>query len=214
MCTPHGQTRIETSYRAHDIDAFKIIRPVLLEDRRVLHRVLVGPRRAVYISRIRIPRRRRIRMIIGDLAFANYHVMRKHAAHRFMEAAPDRLVRNLEICPGLRVAAMQISHRFFHKVERSRCRIRLEVSACTIPLNRITPLRNLPLELCLRQTRCLRQINLDAMPGGFDVSDIDNPQPALSPRSARLDRLLYRAPGDRPCVCPATAATSPMSSSP
>src|SRR5205085_74483 len=37
-----GQTRIEAPHRAHDIDAFKILRAVLLEDGRVLDGVLVG----------------------------------------------------------------------------------------------------------------------------------------------------------------------------
>ena len=70
-----GQTGIEAAHRAHDIDALEFVRTVLLKDRRVLHRVFVRSRRAVNIARIRVPRRRRIRMVVGDLAVANDHVM-------------------------------------------------------------------------------------------------------------------------------------------
>ena len=42
-----GQARIERAHRPHDVHALELVRAVLLEDRRVLHRVLVGPRRAV-----------------------------------------------------------------------------------------------------------------------------------------------------------------------
>ena len=54
-----------------------------------------GPGRAVNVARIGIPRRRRIRMVVGDLAVANHDVMRKHAADRFVESAADRFVRAL-----------------------------------------------------------------------------------------------------------------------
>ena len=36
-----GQAGIEAANRAHNIDAFEILRPIFFEDRRVLHRVLV-----------------------------------------------------------------------------------------------------------------------------------------------------------------------------
>ena len=83
------QAGIETPHGAHDVDALEFVRAVFLEDRRVLHRVLVGPGRSVNIARIRVPRRRRIGMVIGDLAVANDDVMRQDAAHRFVEAAAD-----------------------------------------------------------------------------------------------------------------------------
>ncbi len=81
------QARIKAAHRAHDVDAFEFIRPVLLEDRRVLHRIFVRTRSSVNVARVGIPASRRIRMIVGDLAVANHDVMREHAAHRFVEAA-------------------------------------------------------------------------------------------------------------------------------
>src|SRR5690348_9747745 len=58
------QTRIEAAHRTHDVDTLEVIRPVLLEDRRVLNRVFVWTRRAVDVARIRVPRSRRIRMVV------------------------------------------------------------------------------------------------------------------------------------------------------
>ena len=85
----------------------KFSRPVLLEDRRVLHGVFVGPGRAVDVARIGVPRGRRIGMIVGDLAVANDDVMRKHAAHRFVETATDGFVGHFELGPGFRAAGME-----------------------------------------------------------------------------------------------------------
>jgi len=62
-----GQAGIEAANRAHNIDAFEILRPIFFEDRRVLHRVFIRTRRAINIARVGIPGRRRIRMIVGDL---------------------------------------------------------------------------------------------------------------------------------------------------
>src|ERR1700728_2075064 len=45
-----GQARVEAADRAHDVDALEVLRRVLLEDRRVLHRVLVRARRAVAVA--------------------------------------------------------------------------------------------------------------------------------------------------------------------
>src|SRR5438874_595522 len=38
------QARVEAAHRAHDVDTLELVRPVLLEERRVLHGVLVRPR--------------------------------------------------------------------------------------------------------------------------------------------------------------------------
>ena len=45
------QTRIEAAHSAHDVDAFEFVWPVLLEDRRVLHRVLIRSWRAIHVPR-------------------------------------------------------------------------------------------------------------------------------------------------------------------
>src|SRR5215831_19337341 len=101
------QTWIETSHGAHYVDALELVGTVLLEDRSALHGVFIRPRRAVYIARVGIPRRRRVRMIIGYFAVAYDDVMRKHTAHRFVEAATDRLLRHFETRPCLRMSGVK-----------------------------------------------------------------------------------------------------------
>ncbi len=68
MWTPHGRhgSKLRT-VRMMSIP-LKLSGAVLLEDRRVLHRVLVGTRRAVDVARARVPRRRRVRVVVRDLA--------------------------------------------------------------------------------------------------------------------------------------------------
>src|SRR5262249_21509999 len=68
------QARVEAAYGAHNIYAFEIVRPVLFEDRRALHRVLIRPRRSVDVTRAGVPRRRRVRVIIGDLSVTDHDV--------------------------------------------------------------------------------------------------------------------------------------------
>jgi hypothetical protein len=50
-----GKAGIEAAYGSHDVDALERIVPVLLEDRRILHRIFVRARRAKTISRAGIP---------------------------------------------------------------------------------------------------------------------------------------------------------------
>src|SRR5438105_1284845 len=45
-----GQAGVEAANRPHDVDALELVGPVLLEDRRVLDRVLVGARGAVLVA--------------------------------------------------------------------------------------------------------------------------------------------------------------------
>src|SRR2546423_15680393 len=85
------QTRIEAPDRAHDIDALERVAAVLLEDWHVLNRVLVGARRAIDIPRARIPRRRRIRVVVGNIAIVDDELMRQIAALRFRESEPHAL---------------------------------------------------------------------------------------------------------------------------
>src|SRR5438046_2191392 len=65
---PAWQAGVEAPHRAHDIDPLERVLAVLLEDRRVLYRILVRAGRAQRIARAGVPRRRRIRVIVGDLA--------------------------------------------------------------------------------------------------------------------------------------------------
>src|SRR2546429_4082023 len=62
---------------------------VLLEERRILHRVLVGAGHAVGVARAGVPRRRRVGMIVRNLSAADDDVVRQHAAPRLVEAAAE-----------------------------------------------------------------------------------------------------------------------------
>ena len=97
------QAGIEAAHRAHDVDPLEVVRAVLLEDRRVLHRVFVGAGHAVAVAGTGVPAGRRIGMIVGDLAVADHDVMRQHAAHRLVESAADGVLRHLVF--GRRLAA-------------------------------------------------------------------------------------------------------------
>src|ERR1700739_2114925 len=59
------QAGVETPDRTHDVYALEFVRAIFFKDRRVLHRVLVRPGRSVNVARVRVPRGRRIGMIIG-----------------------------------------------------------------------------------------------------------------------------------------------------
>src|SRR5437879_1885498 len=80
------QARIETAHRSHNVDSLEVSRSVLFEDRCVLDGILVRTRRAVHVARASVPGSRRVRMVVGDLAVANNHMVRQHTAYRFMEA--------------------------------------------------------------------------------------------------------------------------------
>ena len=82
-----GQARVEAAHRPHDVDALEALGRVLLEDRGVLHRVLVGARRPVAVADAAVPRGRRVRVVVRDLPVPDHHVVRQDAAHRLGEAA-------------------------------------------------------------------------------------------------------------------------------
>ena len=112
-------------------------------------------------------------MIIGDLALANDEMVGQNATYRLVEAAADGFVRHLEICPGLGPPGLELRKRLLDEIERRRRRIGLKIRARPIALDRIAPLRNLPLELHLGLQCGLRQINLHAMACCLDVADVD-----------------------------------------
>ena len=66
------QTRIEAAHGAHDVDAFEFVRSVLFEDGCVLNRIFVRAGCSIDVARAAIPRRRRVRMVICDLAISNH----------------------------------------------------------------------------------------------------------------------------------------------
>src|SRR6202522_628865 len=98
-----GQTRVEAAYGPHDVDALEVIRRVLLEDRRVLHRVLVRSRRSVAVADAAVPRGGRVRVVVRDLAVPDHHVVRENPAYGLGEAAAVGVLWHVEGFPGLGV---------------------------------------------------------------------------------------------------------------
>ena len=150
------QARVEAAHRAHDVDALEVLAVVLLEDRLPLHGVLVGPGRAVGVARVGVPRGRRVGVVVGDLAVADHHVVREHAAHRLGEAAADALVGHLELLPGLGAPGPDLDQRLLGEVQRAGRGVGLEVGAGPVALDGVAPLRDLPLELDRALERGLR----------------------------------------------------------
>ena len=147
------QARVERAHRAHDVDALEVLRAVLLEDRRVLHGVLVGAGRAVDVARVGVPRRRRVGLVVGDLALADDHVVREHAARRLVEADADRLLGHLEVRPALRPPGADLGERLLQAVQPDERRVGLVVGARAVALDRVRLLGHLPLELHLGHAR-------------------------------------------------------------
>ena len=114
-------------------------------------------------------------MIIGDLAVAYHHVMREHSAHSFVESASNGILWHFEFIPCPGVPGIQLFERLLDEIQRCRGCIRLEVRACAIPLDGITPLGNFPLELRFRQQRGFGQIDDHALARRLDVSDVPQP---------------------------------------
>src|SRR5450755_3680644 len=105
------QARVEAAHRTHDVHALEVVRAVLLEDRGVLHGILVrtgGPER---VARAGVPRGRRIGLVVGDLALADHHVMREHAPSGLVEADAHGLVGDGELLPALRPPAAPLPER-------------------------------------------------------------------------------------------------------
>src|SRR5262245_21758733 len=117
------EARIEAAYGAHDVDALNVVARALLEDRHVLDRVLVWPGRPVDVARARVPRRRRIRVVVRDLPIANDEMVRQHAADRLRETAADPFLRDGERLPGLRMAEANLLERLIDEVHRAGRRI-------------------------------------------------------------------------------------------
>src|SRR5918911_1892407 len=78
---PARQAGVEAPNRPHDVDALEVLRLVLLEDRRVLDRVLVGAGLVVDVPDAAVPRGRRVGVVVGDLAAPDDHVVAEHAPH-------------------------------------------------------------------------------------------------------------------------------------
>src|ERR1700730_16851349 len=164
------QAGVKAANCAHDVNALEFIRAVLLEDGCVLHRILIWARCAVDIAHAAIPGRRRIGMVVGDLAVLDDQVVRKHATHSFVEAAADGLLwyREFRPCPGM--TGIYLCQRLVYTVERDSSGVGLEVGARAVTLDSVAPLRNLPLKLHLWLRGALGEPNLHAVSGGLDVA--------------------------------------------
>ena len=109
MCTPHGRhgSKLRTARmmsmprKSSGPFSSKIGMPCTASS--------YGPGRAVGVGRAAVPRRRRVRVVVGDLAVADHQVVREHAAHRLVEAAADRLVGHLEVLEHLRAGPARTS---------------------------------------------------------------------------------------------------------
>ena len=107
-------------------------------------RVLVGARGAVRVGRRPVPRRRRVGVVVGDLAVPDHQVVREYPANRLVEAAADRLVGHLELLEDLGLSRAHELQRPVQEVERHRRRVGDEVDAGPVALDGVGPLRHVP----------------------------------------------------------------------
>src|SRR5215204_1528596 len=173
---PAGQARIEAAHGTHDVDALEVVGAVLLEDRHAGHRVLVRARRPEGVGRRPVPRRRRVWMVVCDLAVPDHEVVREDSPDCLVEAASDTLVRHLELLEDLGLAGAHQLEGLLREVDRRRRRVGNEIDPGPIPLDGVGPLGHLPLEVGLGHGGRLGQVDLDAIARGFHVAtDIDEP---------------------------------------
>src|SRR6185295_6753391 len=176
-----GQARVEAAHRAHDVDALEVLVAALLEDRGVLHGVLVRAGGAVAVAHAAVPGCGRVRVVVRDLAAADDHVVGEHAAHGLGEADADGLVGHRELLPGLRVARAHLGERLLDEVQRARGRVGLEVGAGAVALDRVGQRgallvdRALPLVAGFRLEDRPRQVDLHGAAGRLDEADVDEP---------------------------------------
>src|SRR5262245_880580 len=134
-----GQARIKTAHYTHNVDAFEILRAILLEDWRVLYRIFVGTRSPIDVTWAGIPGSWWIRMVIGNFSILNHHVMRKHASHCLVETAADGLFGHRKITPGLGIPGMNLSQSPLDAIESNHGCICLEIGTRPVALNGVAP---------------------------------------------------------------------------
>src|SRR3984957_17441799 len=76
---------------------------------------------------------------------------------------------------------MQLSQRLFGKIQSGAGSVNLEVSSRTVALDGVAPFWNLPFELDFRKRHSLGQIHFHAVPGRFDVTDVDEASQSCCP---------------------------------
>ena len=168
-----GHARIEAANRAQDIDALEAgrILEIGFDEHRVQHRLLVSARFAPGGLRTRVHRRRRADLVVRQQAIFDHAPVGKEPPAGAPEADADEtsLGRHFEWRVHPRLAALLQVKRTrpvfnsHHQIERDR------VGARTIALEGVPDVRNLPLQRHRRQFAALGDIELQAVPGGFDI---------------------------------------------
>ena len=130
------------------------------------------PGRAEIVARTRIPWRRWVRVVVGDSAVANDHMVREGTPYRLGKAAPNGVFRDRKGFPGLDVAGLDFGHRPLDEVERAGRGIRLEVAARSVALERIAPFRDRPFEDRFGRVARARERDLHALAGRLHVADV------------------------------------------
>src|SRR5579859_1298488 len=113
---PTWQTWVKAAHSAHDVDALEIVRPILLEDGRVLHGIFVRPRCAVDVAHAAIPGSGRIGVVVSNLTALDDHVVRKHPTHGLVETTADGILWHREIVPCFGMTSVDFSQRLVHTV--------------------------------------------------------------------------------------------------
>src|SRR6185295_3436726 len=96
--------------------------------------------------------------------------------------------------PALGPSRAHLGERLFEIVEPDEGRVGLVVRAGAVALDRVAPLRDLPLELRLGQARGARQGHLDAVPRRLEVAEVDEPRLRRHPLAG--ERSAARVAGD------------------
>ena len=147
MCTPHGRHGSKRPHRAHDVDAAEVVLPVLLEDRLPMHRVLV---------RARACRRSRsgCRSTASAGTGGSWRSCRRgspggararRAPPRGSRSRSPRRGRRSPRTPSCGPARISLE-RLVEEVQRHAGRVGDEVDPRAVALDRVRPLRDLPLE--------------------------------------------------------------------
>ena len=122
-------------------------------------------------------------MVVGDLASLDDHVVRQDAADGLGKAAANTFVRDLEGLPGLGLARTYVGEGLLDEVESGGGGVGLEVRPRPVPLDRVGPLRDLPLEGDLGLEGRLREMDLDAVPGCLQVIGVDKSREGSRPQA-------------------------------
>src|SRR5215212_8673809 len=169
------QARVEATDRTHNVDALEVLQVVLLEDRLVLHRILIRAWSSVGVAGVRVPRRGRVGMVVRDLAVPDHHVVAEHTPHRLGEPHPDAFVGHRELLPRLCPSGADLLQGLLDEMQRAGSGVGLEVGPCPVPLPSVAPLGNVPLQVAGTIQGRLRKVDLHAVAGVLYVANVEQP---------------------------------------